>query len=96
MVEPGEFITRVHYDITLGGIQKRAARSDDSEFPPETSKVLTTGLQPQTNFLLSTCRANSSESLSLLCSEAIRAAMFKDRQQSPAEVKKVTIHIIEK
>ncbi len=30
--------------------KKRAARSDDSEFPPETSKVLTTGLQPQTNF----------------------------------------------
>jgi hypothetical protein len=30
--------------------QKRAARSKFSEFPPETSKVFTTGLQPQTNF----------------------------------------------
>jgi len=31
-------------------VVKRAARSDDSEFPPETSKALTTGLQPQTDF----------------------------------------------
>jgi hypothetical protein len=29
--------------------QKRAARPKFSEFPPETSKVFTTGLQPQTN-----------------------------------------------
>lgn len=27
---------------------KKAARSEDSEFPPETSKAFTTGLQPQT------------------------------------------------
>ena len=76
--------------------KKRAARSDDSEFPPRDLESFNDRAATTNQLLLSTCRANSSESLSLLCSEAIRAGMFKDRQQSPAEVKKVTIHIIEK
>jgi hypothetical protein len=79
--------------------KKRAARSDDSEFPPETSKVFTTGLQPQTNF----DKARAVPTLKIpfpthfpVSPPDQRCRMFKDRQQCLVEIKKVTNRIIQK